>query len=48
MGCARLGLSYEIINERLASVLNRFEEDLVAGAIISVSDRDFRVRQLPI
>jgi hypothetical protein len=34
--------------ERLASVLNRFEEDLAAGAIISVSACDFRVRQLPI
>ncbi len=40
--------SYEIINERLAEVLLRFEADLAAGAIISVSDRDFRVRQLPI
>ena len=40
--------SYEIINQRLASVLNRFEKDLAAGAIISVSDCDFRVRQLPI
>ena len=40
--------SYEIINERLASVLNQFEEDLAAGALISVSDRNFRVRQLPI
>ncbi|QLE56060.1 DUF5615 family PIN-like protein [Nostoc sp. TCL26-01] len=40
--------SYEIINERLAEVLNRFEPDLKVGAIISVSDRDFRVRQLPI
>ncbi|MBF2007958.1 MAG: DUF5615 family PIN-like protein [Chlorogloeopsis fritschii C42_A2020_084] len=39
---------YEIINERLVEVLNRFERDLIAGAIISVSDRDFRVRQLPI
>lgn len=40
--------SYEIINEHLAEVLNRFEPDLTAGAIISVSNRDFRVRQLPI
>jgi predicted nuclease of predicted toxin-antitoxin system len=40
--------SYEIINERLAEVLNRFESDLAAGAIIYVSDSDFRVRQLPI
>ncbi|MBD2446647.1 DUF5615 family PIN-like protein [Nostoc sp. FACHB-152] len=40
--------SYEIINERLAEVLNQFDSDLISGAIISVSDRDFRVRQLPI
>ncbi|MFB2918360.1 MULTISPECIES: DUF5615 family PIN-like protein [Aerosakkonema] len=40
--------SYEIINERLAQVLNRFEEDLAAGAIISVKDEAFRVRRLPI
>ncbi|MBD2180273.1 DUF433 domain-containing protein [Planktothrix sp. FACHB-1355] len=39
---------YEIINERLAQVLNRFEEDLAAGAIISVKDEAFRVRRLPI
>ncbi|MCC5638367.1 DUF5615 family PIN-like protein [Nostoc sp. CHAB 5844] len=40
--------SYEIINERLAEVLNRFDSNLISGAIISVSDRNFRVRQLPI
>ncbi len=40
--------SYQIINERLVEVLARFESDLATGAIISVSDRDFRVRQLPI
>jgi predicted nuclease of predicted toxin-antitoxin system len=40
--------SYHVINERLAFVLNRCDSDLVAGAMISVSDRDFRVRQLPI
>lgn len=40
--------SCEIINERLAEVLNRFDSDLISGAIISVSDRSFRVRQLPI
>ncbi|MBD2778515.1 DUF5615 family PIN-like protein [Iningainema tapete] len=39
--------SYEIINERLAFVLNRFEEDLVAGAIISVSNSALRLRRLP-
>ncbi|MBU7585221.1 MAG: DUF5615 family PIN-like protein [Nostoc sp. TH1S01] len=40
--------SYEIINARLTEILNRFESDLISGAIISVSDRNFRVRQLPI
>ncbi|GAB4196873.1 MAG: hypothetical protein Fur006_44790 [Coleofasciculaceae cyanobacterium] len=40
--------SYEMINNRLAEALNRFEEDLAAGAIISVSDDAFRVRHLPI
>ncbi|MFW5765891.1 MAG: DUF5615 family PIN-like protein [Coleofasciculus sp.] len=39
---------YEMINDRLAEVLNRFEGDLIAGAIISVSDEAFRVRRLPI
>jgi hypothetical protein len=37
-----------MINDRLAEALNRFEEDLIAGAIISVSDEAFRVRRLPI
>ncbi len=40
--------SYEMINERLVEALNRFEEDLAVGAIISVSDEAFRVRRLPI
>lgn len=40
--------SYQIINERLAEMLLRFEQDLAAGAIISVRDGDFPVRQLPI
>lgn len=40
--------SYEIINDRLAEVLNRFEKDLNLGAIISVSDQAVRVRHLPI
>jgi hypothetical protein len=35
--------SYEIINQRLASVLNQFEEDLAAGAIISVSGLRFAI-----
>ncbi|PMB17136.1 DUF5615 family PIN-like protein [Fischerella thermalis] len=40
--------SYEIINERMAVVLNQFEEDLAAGAVISVNDNAVRVRRLPI
>ena len=40
--------NYEMINDRLAEALNRFEEDLLAGAIISVSDEAFRVRHWPI
>ncbi|MEQ8755027.1 MAG: DUF5615 family PIN-like protein [Coleofasciculus sp. G1-WW12-02] len=39
---------YEMINDRLMEALNHFEEDLAAGAIISVSDEAFRVRRLPI
>lgn len=39
---------YEMINDRLAEALNRFEGDLTAGAIIVVSDDAFRVRRLPI
>jgi predicted nuclease of predicted toxin-antitoxin system len=40
--------SYEIINERLTEVINLCEEQLEAGAIISVTDETYRVRQLPI
>jgi hypothetical protein len=32
----------------LAEVLNRFEAELKAGAIISVTDKSFRMRKLPI
>jgi predicted nuclease of predicted toxin-antitoxin system len=40
--------SYEIIHQRLDEVLNLCAEDLVAGAIISVTDETHRVRRLPI
>ena len=40
--------SYEIINQFLAQVLNRFESELEAGVIISVTDKSFRIRRLPI
>ncbi|MBW4613424.1 MAG: DUF5615 family PIN-like protein [Desmonostoc vinosum HA7617-LM4] len=40
--------SYEVINARLAEALNRFEIDLIAGAIISVSNSAFRMRRSPI
>lgn len=40
--------SYNIINDRLAELLNRFESDLEKGVIISVTDKTFRIRQLPI
>jgi predicted nuclease of predicted toxin-antitoxin system len=40
--------SYEVINQFLAEVLNRFEAELEAGVIISVSDKSFRMRRLPI
>lgn len=39
---------YEIIHERLAEVLSECERDLIAGAIISVTDESSRVRRLPI
>ena len=40
--------SYEMINERLSEMLSQGAEDLEVGAIISVSDKAFRVRRLPI
>lgn len=40
--------SYEIVNEQLAKVLNRCQEDLQMGSIISVSDDAIRIRRLPI
>jgi predicted nuclease of predicted toxin-antitoxin system len=40
--------SYEVINQFLAEVLNRFESELEVGAIISVTDKSLRLRRLPI
>jgi predicted nuclease of predicted toxin-antitoxin system len=40
--------NYDLINERLTEVLNQCQDDLDAGAIISVRNRTFRVRRLPI
>jgi predicted nuclease of predicted toxin-antitoxin system len=36
------------INQRLAEVLDQCAQDLETGAIVSVNDNAFRVRQLPI
>lgn len=36
------------VNRHLAEVLLRFAEPLIAGALVSVTDRDIRVRRLPI
>ncbi len=38
----------EIVNERLAEVLNQFQDAIESGAIVSVSDEAIRVRRLPI
>ncbi len=40
--------NYEAINERLTEVLSQCQQDLEAGAIISVSNKTFRVKRLPI
>ena len=40
--------NYNEINQRLSEVLNNCQEDLEAGAIISVNNKTFRVRKLPI
>ncbi|MFB2892664.1 DUF5615 family PIN-like protein [Aerosakkonemataceae cyanobacterium BLCC-F50] len=40
--------NYQAINERLAEVLSQCQEDLEAGAIISVSNQRYRVKRLPI
>jgi predicted nuclease of predicted toxin-antitoxin system len=38
----------EVVNNRLKEVLSRFAKDLESGAILSVGDRNIRVRRLPI
>lgn len=38
----------ENVNERLTTVLERFQQDLQTGAIISVSDEAIRIRRLPL
>lgn len=38
----------ERVNERLQVIRTRHEEDLQAGAVLSVSERAIRVRRLPI
>ena len=40
--------NYNLINQSLSEVVGQCTEDLEAGAIISVSDKAFRVRRLPI
>ena len=40
--------TYEMINERLVEVLNKYQKYLETGAIISVRDDLDRVRKLPI
>jgi len=36
------------VNRHLAEVLLRFTEHLIAGALVSVTDHDIRVRRLPV
>jgi predicted nuclease of predicted toxin-antitoxin system len=36
------------VNEYLARVLDRFSQELATGAVISVTERELRVRPLPI
>jgi predicted nuclease of predicted toxin-antitoxin system len=40
--------NYNAINERLTEVLRECQTDLEVGAIISVSNETFRIRQLPL
>jgi hypothetical protein len=40
--------SAEVVNQRLAEVLEQCATDLEVGAIISVSETAIRVRRLPI
>lgn len=37
----------ETVNRRLGELLDKYAEELVAGAVASVSDRTIRVRRLP-
>jgi len=36
------------VNRHLAEVILRFAEHLITGALVSVTDRDIRVRRLPV
>ncbi|MBN1900662.1 DUF5615 family PIN-like protein [Candidatus Sumerlaeota bacterium] len=38
----------EVVNKRLKEVLSRFTKYLESGAVLSVGDRNIRVRRLPI
>ncbi|MEA5577099.1 DUF5615 family PIN-like protein [Anabaena sp. UHCC 0451] len=40
--------NYHLINQCLTEILSQCQEDLEAGAIISVNNETFRVRRLPI
>ncbi|MTJ52500.1 hypothetical protein FJR38_07425 [Anabaena sp. UHCC 0253] len=40
--------NYHVINQCLTEILSQCQEDLVAGAIISVNNETFRVKRLPI
>lgn len=40
--------NYSIINERISLVLSQYSNYLVEGAIISVTDKNIRVKKLPI
>ncbi len=38
----------QVINEHLSTVIERFSDDLAAGAIVSVGEHRARLRRLPI
>ena len=40
--------TYNEINQRLIEVLNNCQQDLETGAIVSVNNKTFRVKKLPI
>jgi predicted nuclease of predicted toxin-antitoxin system len=40
--------SRDVIEQRLIEILEKCENELEKGAIISVSDEDYRIRLLPI